>query len=60
MSFHPEKCTVIRVSTNRRNVIYTIYTLHDQVLQTTDSSKYLCVTLSEDLSWQKHNYRYQR
>ena len=26
MPFHPEKCTVIRVTTNRRSVINTIYT----------------------------------
>jgi hypothetical protein len=28
MSFHPAKCTVIRISTNRRNVLDTHYFLH--------------------------------
>ena len=54
MSFHPEKCTVIRMHATKNNVIKTTYTLHNQVLQTTDSSKYLRVTLSDDLTWQKH------
>jgi hypothetical protein len=28
MSFHPHKCTVIRIATNQRHVIPTQYTLH--------------------------------
>ena len=52
MSFHPEKCTVIRMHASKKSVINTTYTLHNQVLQTTDSSKYLGVTLSDDLTWQ--------
>ena len=39
---------------SKKSVINTTYTLHNQVLQTTDSSKYLGVTLSDDLTWQKH------
>ena len=54
MSFHPEKCTVIRIRATKNQVINITYTLHSQVLQTTDSSKYLGVTLSDDLTWQKH------
>ena len=54
MSFHPEKCTVIRMHATKNSVINTTYTLHNQVLQTTDSSKYLGVTLSDDPTWQKH------
>ena len=56
MSFHPEKCTVIsnRIHATKNQVINTTNTLHSQVLQTTDSSKYLGVTLSKDLTWQKH------
>ena len=33
----------------KKSVINTTYTLHNQVLQTTDSSKYQGVTLSDDL-----------
>ena len=54
MSFYPEKRTVIRMHASKNSVINTTYTLHNQVLQTTDSSKYLQVTLSDDLTWQKH------
>ena len=54
MSFHPAKCTVIRISTNRRNVLDTHYFLHGHKLEVVDSSKYLGVALSEDLSWRKH------
>ena len=54
MSFHPEKCTVIRIRATKNQVINTTYTLHSQILQTTDSSKYLGVTMSDDLTWQRH------
>ena len=56
MSFHPAKCTVIRISTNRRNILDTHYFLHGHKLEVVDSSKYLGVTLrlSEDLSGRKH------
>ena len=54
MSFHPVKCTVIRIRATKNQVINTTYTLHSQILQTTDSSKYLGVTLSDDLTWQRH------
>jgi len=54
MGFHPAKCTVIRISTNRRNVLDTHYFLHGHKLEVVDSSKYLGVALSEDLSWRRH------
>ena len=54
MPFHPAKCTVIRISTNRRQIINTSYQLHDHTLEVVDSSKYLGVTISEDLTWRKY------
>ena len=39
MSFHPQKCTVIRIATNQRHVIPTQYTL-----EVVDSAKYLGVS----------------
>ena len=54
MTFHPAKCTVIRISTNRRQIINTSYQLHGHTLEVVDSSKYLGVTISEDLTWRKH------
>jgi len=54
MSFHPEKCSVLRISTSKRYRRETHYYLHGQRLQVVDSAKYLGVTLSEDLQWEKH------
>jgi hypothetical protein len=54
MSFHPQKCTVIRIATNQRHVIPTQYTLHGHTLEVVDSAKYLGVTINEDLQWSKH------
>ena len=55
MSFNSSKCTVIRVSTGKKKKAYqSSYTLHGQLLEVVDSSKYLGVTVNEDLSWSKH------
>ena len=54
MTFNPAKCSVIRISTNRRHIINTSYQLHGHTLEVVDSSKYIGVTTSEDLTWRKH------
>ena len=54
MRFHPEKCTVIRVCTNKCLRKNTSYKLHDHVLDVVDCNKYLGVNISEELSWKKH------
>ena len=54
MKFQPKKCTVIRISTNRRHAIKTNYQIHGHSLEVADSIKYLGVTISEDLTWRKH------
>jgi len=53
MSFHPEKCTVIRIS-GRRQKHQSSYQLHGHNLDVVDSGKYLGVTISNDLYWTKH------
>ena len=54
MTFHPAKCSVRRISTNRRQIINSSYQLHGHTLEVVGSSKYLGVTISEDLTWRKH------
>ena len=50
MQFHPQKCTVIRINSNRRRIINTNYQIHGHTLEVVDSSKYLGVTIT----WRKH------
>lgn len=57
MSFHPAKCTVVRISTNKHNFLDTHYFLHEPKLEVVDNNKYLGATLSEDLSWRKHHLK---
>ena len=54
MKFHPHKCTVIRISANKKQILKTNYHIHGHTLEVVYSSKYLGVTISEDLTWKKH------
>ena len=56
MSFHPSKCTVIRIPPQHKKLLQTNYQLHGQTLQIADSSKCLGVTISDDLTctWGRH------
>ena len=54
MHFHPEKCQVIHMCTNKRFRKYPTYKLHGHTLEAVESAKYLGVTISEDLSWTPH------
>ena len=56
MSFNPSKCSVIRITTGRRKkkVYQSSYTLHGQKLEVVDSSKYLGVKVTSDLTWSSH------
>ena len=53
MEFNPGKCQVIQV-TRSRKPIPSVYYLHGQVLEVVDHAKYLGVTISSDLKWDKH------
>ena len=50
----PKKCLVIRISPKNRPVIQTSYHLHGHTLDTEEASKYLGVTISNNLTWDKH------
>ena len=53
MEFNQSKCQVLHV-TKQKQPLNPQYTLHDQVLESTNTAKYLGVTLSKDLSWNEH------
>ena len=53
MSFNPSKCQVLHF-TKAKCPIQTRYILHDTALESVPSSKYLGVTISDNLSWNPH------
>ncbi|MCG8078889.1 MAG: hypothetical protein JAY75_21955, partial [Candidatus Thiodiazotropha taylori] len=53
MSFHPEKCSIVRV-TRARNPITADYTLKGHKLDVEDSTRYLGVELQSNMSWNRH------
>ena len=53
MAFHPEKCTTLPVTRARKDLQYP-YQLHGHTLETTDSTKYLSITIKKDLGWNIH------
>jgi hypothetical protein len=53
MNFNPEKCYVIHV-TKMKIPLKFDYLLHSHILQPVDNSKYLDVTISNDLDWGPH------
>ena len=55
MSFNPSKCSVIRVTAGKRKKVFqSSYRLHGQELEVVDSSKYLGVKVTNDLTWSSH------
>ena len=53
MSFHPSKCQVMRITT-KKAVRETSYNIRGHQLELVTSSKYLGVTISQDLTWREH------
>ena len=53
MEFNPSKCVVLIISKKKQKFIFK-YRLYRQILEVVDSAKYLGVSISDDLSWNKH------
>ena len=53
MKFNPEKCYIIHV-TKKKIPLKFNYKLHNHILQPVDNSKYLGVTISNELDWGPH------
>ena len=53
MELNPDKCGVFRISRKRMATIYT-YTIPGTPLKTTDTVKYLGITVSKDMNWFQH------
>ena len=53
MAFHPDKCTVLPV-TKKKQPFQHEYILHNHILESVTSAKYLGVTVQSNLKWDKH------
>ena len=53
MSFHPEKCSILRVHRKRSPILHN-YTLKGHTLASEETSKYPGVELTKDMSWKPH------
>ena len=53
MSFHPDKCSILRITTKKQPILHN-YILHGHTLTTETSTKYLGVTIQDNLKWNEH------
>ena len=53
MEFNPDKCEVINI-TNKRSHVYHDYNIHGKILAHVTHAKYLGLTFSTNMTWNKH------
>ena len=53
MKFHPDKCSILRITRSKTPKIFK-YKLHNHVLKEEKNSKYLGVTIDNNLCWNTH------
>jgi hypothetical protein len=53
MEFHPSKCNILRI-TKKKSITLFDYKLHGQILKCESTTKYLGVTIANDLNWNRH------
>jgi len=54
MMFNTDKCEVLRITLNNKNVICADYTIHCQPLRLVSSAKYLGYSLDSKLTFNEH------
>ena len=54
MSFHPEKCEVIHVTTKKTPILHSYNSLHGHNLSSVPQIKYIGVHISQYLKWNSH------
>jgi hypothetical protein len=53
MAFHPDKCTKLTISPKKQSIQHN-YILHNHILESVTSAKYLGITLQSSLKWNLH------
>ena len=54
MNFNPSKCNSMTASSGKKETLKKDYYIHGQKLEYSKSSKYLGVTITEDMRWTQH------